>query len=293
MVIQGAEAMQHKLGHYKLKGTLRSANAALIVTEKVGPRDEDPLSLSGLLQQAKLPDECLRKIAHDVVAQLRALGECDPQVKPIKALIWPHHDLPSLREIIMQYAQADTEEQSLIKPLELLEDLLSEEGSIRFNEQSFLHGDMHVENVALDVEGDDVRAYIFDAGLTRRHVNIRDVAALEVSLLLHQVRGEGSLVDSCRSLYLCDALFAEGGAKEAWAESTYGLIRHLRSAIVDVCSAEIYALMVFDYTLVQCGSLRFGLSNNKIAIPTDAINLAFLAAYWYVHLREVPFSDGA
>lgn len=288
-VIEAAQAMEHKLNHFKLVGTVESPMAALIVTEKMGAGDRDPISLRQVLADAPRPDNAVETIARDVVNQLQMLGDRNSQNASLKELLWPHHDLSGLRKVVDQHADASFSEYA-IDPVVLLQRLMADESQVMFTQQSFLHGDMHIDNVALDDDdGDGVKAYIFDAGATGRHVDIKDVAALEVSILLHQARTDGTrIVASCQGLYSAAGLIPHEDCGESSAKNTYRLIRALRSQVENTTTLRIYALTLFDYAMVQLGGLCLGLSNNKISDPKEALLLAYLTARWY---QQAPIGE--
>ena len=63
-------------------------------------------------------------------------------------------------------------------------------------------------------------------------------------------------------------------------------IRHIRLAAEAMLDRHIYALLVFDYALIQLGGLAFGISGNKIHDPRIAAHYAAIVAGWYSSLHQ-------
>jgi hypothetical protein len=120
-------------------------------------------------------------------------------------------------------------------------------------------------------------------------VNVRDLAMLEVTALLHQDDEQGGrMVEHCSPLYGDRVLPSDdpepaGGTDRE--RNTHRLVAEIRRrALASVDEPRIYALMVFDNALMQLGGLWLGSSTNKIRFPTDAALLAGLSTRW---LRRV------
>src|ERR1019366_7412432 len=112
-----------------------------------------------------------------------------------------------------------------------------------------VHGDLHMSNVALDLEPNGAHAYIFDAGVVKRNVAGRDIAVIEASVLLHQRIEHEVFVQICSVLYGP----ATSGIDDVAPESVVGtakdiveFIQALREAARSWNDLEIYSLMVFD-----------------------------------------------
>jgi hypothetical protein len=156
-------------------------------------------------------------------------------------------------------------------------------GQVYFERQTCLHGDLNITNIAIDDTATGPRAYIFDAEGCEPGVNVRDLAMLEVTALLHQPDdGERSLVEHCMVLsrdrvdILDDLDYARGPNR---AGDTLKLLTEIRRQALTRAEASIYALMVFDCALIQLGGLAWR-SGNKIPHPPDAALLASLAGNW-------------
>ena len=127
-----------------------------------------------------------------------------------------------------------------------------------------------MSNVALDLEPNGAHAYIFDAGVVKRNVAGRDIAVIEASVLLHQRIEHEVFVRICSILYGP----ATSGTEDVAAEPVVGIakeivefIQALREAANPWNDLEIYALMVFDFVLIQVGGLAFGSYGNRIVGP--------------------------
>jgi CheY-like chemotaxis protein len=279
-VIRAAEAMAHKLSHIKLKGTLKSSATSLVATEKVGAGDGKPVSLGSFLAENLADGVRLQTIARQVGEQIDALGDRGPEVKLPRDLLWPYHDLDTLAAMLERFAAKGRDWRPILDAFITIRDSTE---LLRFQKQTCLHGDLHVGNVALDEVASDVHAFIFDAGAMQAHVSVRDVAALEVSILLHWSEAlEPSVVDACQGLYKCAGLFpaADDIAGSYQARNAYRLVYWLRHLVADQTDAIVYPLMVFDAAMIQVGGLRFGITRNRIAQPPDAVLLAGLASDW-------------
>jgi CheY-like chemotaxis protein len=200
--IEAAERLHQKLSHVKLKGSISSSGSALIVTEKAGAADARPIPLYDFLAREVITKESLSTISTQVVEQIEALGDRRPQSRNIKGLLWPFHDSHRISTAWERYAPKLSERfPESTEPVDLYKRLTSSDEVVIFTEQTFLHGDLHLGNIALDVAGPNVAAFVFDAGGTAASLDVRDIAALEVSVLLHQEFETPLLLVMCDSLY--------------------------------------------------------------------------------------------
>jgi hypothetical protein len=141
-----------------------------------------------------------------------------------------------------------------------------------------------MSNVALDSTPRGHEAYIFDPGVIRRSTAGRDLAVLEVSVLLHHHIDLDTLKTICSLVYdASNPLDANTGiaVSDPLAQNVIEFIRGLREGLKSWNPLQVYALLVFDFALIQLGGLMFGSSGNKVA-DTRAIGIvtAFAAA-WY------------
>ena len=172
-------------------------------------------------------------------------------------------------------------------PIELYEELATSDEKLRLNEQSLVHGDLHISNVALDTDHGKPVAYIFDPGVISRNVAGRDLAVLEVSVILHQDLGAETLSQICAALYPpSDASMGADQVMDMPGRNTVEFVRTLRKHSEASNDLMIYALMVFDSVLIQVGSLAFGSTGNRIQDERSAVYLLAVVARWYRTFQE-------
>jgi hypothetical protein len=262
-----------------------SGDRSLLVTEKVGEADDDPISLADYLLQ---PGESIMKnlpgIVLNITAQIHALGDSISERLPPRKMLWSYHNDEVLKKEWARNGgdQLLHELNSDVDPIQLLQELRSRSEEVLFTKQNFLHGDLNVTNIAIDQVENLARSYIFDASGTSASVNVRDLAALEVSALLHQPSARGmSLVTHCKHLYDNSTVNDTGSGKSPdLVRNVVTLIHEIRARAVQLASPSIYSLMVFDSAMIQLGGLAFGTSCNKITNPQDAALVAALTARW-------------
>ena len=116
-----------------------------------------------------------------------------------------------------------------------------------------------IGNVALDNVDNRAIAYIFDPGVISRNVAGRDLAVLEVSVIVHQKLNSETLSQVCSALYQS---FDVMGNKESVVsiadpigKNIVEFVRALRKYAGSSNELPVYSLMVFDYVLIQVGSL--------------------------------------
>ena len=284
-VIGYAEMMEHKLAHIKVLGELVSGNRSLLITQKVGSSDEDPISLASyLLRPPTETIHSLPAIVSDIADQVRALGSLTEERRALREFLWPNHSRYHLKvewERNGGFAIVD-ELGEIADPISLYDELNTEVSLVTFKRQSFRHGDLNITNVAIDLGDGEPSAYIFDASGCTPGPNVRDLATLEVSSLLHHPRTRTeSLIASCVALYSTSEShnfnLIDGSDL---ARNTFKLISEIRAKAFEQEDAYLYSLMVFDNALIQLGGLAFGPSCNKIANPKDAVLLAAYSARW-------------
>jgi CheY-like chemotaxis protein len=283
-VIRSVERMKNQLPHIKVNGNMACGSTAIIVTEKVGEGDGRPTAMTDFLRSREATGSgVVSRMADEIARQIEKLGDTSPQTRPLRLLLWRHHTKENLQTVWTMFdgEQMFSELRTKHHPITLFDEILSTESQVAFREQSFLHGDLHVGNVALDVTADGADAYIFDANGASPHVNICDLAALEVSILLHQPDVRMPM-DALRELYQ-EGIFvpiqAFGDADPGVCNS-FEMVREIRGAAASRSDEAVYRLMVFDQALIQLGGLSWGLSGNKIGDPKDAVKLLALVANW-------------
>jgi hypothetical protein len=147
-VIQSARRIEQKLTHIKITSTVVSKRTGLIVTEKVGAQDERPKPLGEIF--TTVDRKGAFEIAGQIVVQVHQLGELLDDSKPLKSLLWPAHDEQTLRDQWKDLGQRLPADVPAIDPVELYLELHQSDQKQRFRERPIVHGDLHMNNVALD-----------------------------------------------------------------------------------------------------------------------------------------------
>jgi CheY-like chemotaxis protein len=281
-VIESARRIEQKLTHIKITSTVVSKSTGLIVTEKVGALDERPKPLSEVFRNIDRKNSV--DIAEQIVGQVHQLGELLDDSKPQKSLLWPAHNEKMLREEWSTLQPRLPPSVPTKDPVELYVEVHQSGHKLRLRERPIVHGDLHMSNVALDSTARGPEAYIFDAGVIRRSTAGRDLAVLEVSVLLHQRLHLDLLIQVCAIVYnaakpLDDNSFTS--VFDPTAQNIIEFIRGIRSGVSEWNSQSIYALLVFDFSLIQLGGLGFGSSGDRIIDPLSVGVVAAFAADWY------------
>jgi hypothetical protein len=180
-------------------------------------------------------------------------------------------------------------------PISLYDKVAKSRTKLRLKEQSLIHGDLHISNVALDVFEGHAEAYIFDPGVSSRDVAGRDCAVLEVSSFLHQNIEFGTIVELCSIFYGNDSpdKVADKTSVDKLCTNVTEFIKQIRGAALELNSINVYALMIFDYALVQVGGLAYGLSGNMIKNPQAAVYYLGAVANWYQKIRDADVADSS
>lgn len=288
-VIQSARAVELKLSHIKVTSTVTAKSTALIVTEKVGAQDARPKSLEDFFTEAR-PEQAL-DIARQITSQVQQLGDLLSESRMLKTILWAAHDGGRLSEQWNRFGGKEIQRRmgSEVDPISLYAELVICEDKLRLKEQSLVHGDLQISNVALDIDTHKAEGYIFDPGVIKRSVAGRDLAVLEVSVILHQQIDSDTFPQICSTLYRSsEALGKEsvGSIEDPVGKNVVEFIRTLREAAGAWNEPDIYALMVFDFVLIQVGGLAFGSSGNKILDSRSAVYLLAVVAEWYQKLRR-------
>jgi len=291
-VIDSARKIEHKLTHIKITSTAVSRSTGLIVTEKVGAQDARPKPLGEIFQA--IDRAAAFEIAGQIVAQVNQLGDLLDDSKPLGSLLWPAHDEANLKSQWQSLQERFSGMLPASDPVALYVDLRQNQARVRLRERPIVHGDLHMSNVALDSTARGPEAYIFDPGVIRRSTAGRDLAVLEVSVLLHHHIDLDTLKTICSLIYdAAKPLDANTAASFAdpLAENVVEFIRGLRDGVQSWNSPEIYALLVFDFALIQLGGLMFGSSGNRV-VDTRAIGIVTaFAARWYRDISSGASTD--
>jgi CheY-like chemotaxis protein len=281
-VIESARKIEQKLTHIKITSTVVSRSTGLIVTEKVGAQDARPRQLGEIFQD--IGRTAALEIAGQIASQVHQLGDLLDDSKPLSSLLWPAHDEQNLKDQWQSVQQRLSGMLPAADPVTLYLDLRQSDAKVRLRERPIVHGDLHMSNVALDSTPRGPEAYIFDAGVIRRSTAGRDLAVLEVSVLLHHHIDLETLRTICSLVYDAakplDANTATSLA-DPLAQNIVEFIRGLREGAKSWNRPDVYALLVFDFALIQLGGLMFGSSGNRVADTRAIAVVTAFAAEWY------------
>ena len=287
-----AALMGLKLGHIKHCSANVSGDRSLLVTHAVGNSDALPISLEEFLGRPT-GDVMLNlpRLVERLCNQVSMLGVQTPNMLPISRLLWSGHSNEGIDSQWMRWQHGRlvlSGNDPGTNPARVLDELTRNTHPVSYTSQACNHGDLNITNVALDMSPDTVDAYIFDAANMTPAVNVRDLAMLEVTSLLHQPPdGEQGLVGYCAAMYDDFVVAPENmslGDGSDRNRNTLKFIAEIRKHALKRACGTIYALMVFDAAIMQLGGLAYEVSGNKITNPTDAALLGTLVADW---LRRV------
>lgn len=289
-VFRDAQILNQKLKHIKLVSAHTSGDRSLLVTQSAGSGSGPPLALDDVLSRpASDVADHLHRLAQEVATQVAALGDRTPDHRELRQLLWKHHDSTRIatqwekrggEQVLRDYGDA------VSSPVALFASLTADGTNVRYEHQTALHGDLNYSNIAIEDEGGVPHGYIFDASGSQSGVCVRDIAMLEVTMLLHQ-QAEAGVLHACLGLFATDKESQSQPAEATDREkNTFAFIQGIREVAFQYAGPHIYALMVVDNALLQLGGLDFGSSYNKIVNPQDACLLAALASRWYQSVRS-------
>jgi CheY-like chemotaxis protein len=284
-----AKLLQHKLSHIKVFPPVLAGNRSLLVTQKVGDGDGPPISLAEYLGHepagvvAAIPG-----VVAEIAQQVAKLGDNSPDQKAVSSLLWPDHDLTRLESQWQRWRGADRVGAlgQTFDAIRVFKKLVKCRVPLRVGIQTALHGDLNPTNVALDVGNSGVRGYIFDASGGKPGLNVRDLAMLEVTSLLHLPSGIiDNIVDACAALYESSEVLVGGAVPASLSGrhlATWTLIAEIRRFAMNCpdLTKLAYAVTVFDHAMIQLGGLAFAVSRNKIRDPEQAVGLAARVSNW-------------
>ena len=168
------------------------------------------------------------------MVQVHQLGELLDDSKPLKSLLWPAHDEQTLRDQWKDLQQRLPADVPAADPVALYLELHQSDQKLRLRERPIVHGDLHMNNVALDSTPRGPEAYIFDAGVIRRSTAGRDLAVLEVSVLLHQHLDLDTLIQVCSVIYDASTPLDENtfaSVTDPLAQNVIEFVRGLRTGV--------------------------------------------------------------
>jgi hypothetical protein len=284
-VHSAAAVATHKFRHVKTVDSCSSNARSMLVTESVCAAR--PISIDQFLERDSaevIP--AIPQLVDDVVQQLEHLGTSTETPKPVNEILWPHFQDEMIRKAVERWMTNDLAKMANVE--ETYHALKANTTRVWIRTRHCNHGDLHAKNVAIDVGVTPVRAFIFDTGAMSPAVNVRDLALLEVTLLLFPPPvDDTSLVQACESLY-GDSVEPPKGLDVTTGTSqvrnTKAFIAEVRRKALGLCEAPVYALSIFDHALMELAGMAFQSTRNKIAVPSDAARLAAMSAAW---LRRV------
>ena len=277
--VSSARAIGERLQHIRVIDFQSDRERSLLITDNVGVSDNRPLALAEVLTLG-LVEEDIAALANDIGDQVRTLGEITRTQIPIPQLLWPYHDGDRLSQAWRSVC-SDTETRRF-SPTGILHQMRIANGYVA-TALRLTHGDLHVENVAVDRGVGRFRAFIFDAGPLKRDVAVRDLAMLEISVALHIARSQDSdIIEAASSLF--DGRARSGAIDFAEVPAVVAgdvrLLSYLRREAMSESSSTVYLLLLIDALLMQMGGLAFGFTSNKISKPADAVRLFDLLVKW-------------
>ncbi|MCU1256389.1 MAG: hypothetical protein JWM83_2688 [Candidatus Angelobacter sp.] len=285
---ESAQQLERKLSHIKVTSTVNRSSRALLVTEKVGSHLPRPISIEEFLK-APASANSISSIVRQIIKQLDDLGDTSSQSAALNKLLWKSHNLDAIKRQWEAHNGSALAHYGAPDPISLFTDLLTKNERIRFDEQSLVHGDLHLRNIAIDSAGDIPEAYTFDsASAVGRCPKGRDLALLEISAIIHQELPREQITSVLLPL-LYGRSFVPEVPKEASSIHVYNTLRMVAS-VREVISEtgidkSLYALMVFDQSMIQLGGLEFG-SPNRIRHPQVIVHLVAAVSQWYHSLLE-------
>jgi hypothetical protein len=278
-VQKSAELLSSKLQHAQLLKCLTVGSRSLLVTDKAGPTEAPIFSLRAAIQQNKVSAAQIDRLTQDIVDQLCMLGEALVATLPIRRILWAHHDETRLAD-----GWSRIQANASIDAVGIFRDLRERPERLVVT-QRLGHGDLHPGNVAVGEDAGALRAYVIDAGAMETDVWAKDIAVLEVSILLHVDFGAApGLVVAMPSLFDGTDPYADSidwPAVEDKIALALRAIVGLRSRIRENCDQRTYIVLLLDYLLIQIGGVSFGTTYNKIVSLSNVAVLCESLVRWY------------
>lgn len=275
---QSAKLLAELLSGPAVIGGLLNSKRGLLVTNKAGVSNHDPIGLAELMSSAPLAvRDRFPRLAANIGEQLGSLGSSEHRRVKVKDLLSRWHGPSALADAWEKMTPRNRDKLGP-SPAEVLLAIRANESPIDIVMRGYSHGDLHIHNVAFDKGGDGGRLDIFDPGDMRASVAGRDEAMLEISLLLHQAySGETSLVTACGSL-LGELDYSETVPVQQEKPTivhlnTFTFLQAFRPVGLKACNSKVYRVLLMDYLLVQIAGLSDSCSANRIYKIEDAVQL--------------------
>lgn len=277
-VEKSAVTLDHKLPHVQVVWSGKSFDRHLLVTQCA--TNDLPIAWGDFLDgDESRVRYAIPQLLDDIVSQLEQLGDSFPLQIPWRDLLWKHHKRETIAAALGRHSPTAADRNAV---LTLFDRLQTNADPVWVKLRQCIHGDLNASNIAIDDSGDSPHAFIIDAGWMERGVNVRDLAYLEVTMLLF-----GDFVwnvDTClAAAYGTEASISHevvDVAADARTRNTLRMLQHLRDRAIGLSRPDVYAVAVFDAALMQVGGLDIQPSRNKIGNPADAARLATAVARW-------------
>jgi CheY-like chemotaxis protein len=292
-VCRDAAILAHKLGHVKVIYTLQSRDRSLIVTQSVTNQGW-PISFNEYLSgESSIVGRSLASLIDSVVHQLDQLGVREEDDASVGAFLWEYLDRPAMEKTWNACDTRQLQEDGFPDPLATYDHLKQSTAKHWAARRRCTHGDLNATNVAIDGTNPDApQAYIFDAAGMRTDFEYRDLATLEVTMILFNSASTGELLASSQVFYADGFIpnLIERAASD-FARNVLSTIQAIRARFQDDGAKTAYALLLFSAAMQQLSGLGFQPSPNKVRNPLHACYLAAWIAKWLKALVPQLFPD--
>jgi hypothetical protein len=270
--------------HLKVHDSVTCHSRSLLVTQSAVGSTSRPIGLDDFMaiESARVRSS-FRRMADSIARQIEAFGDSTPEQARVNRLLWTSHSQTSIESQWQRRGGGAPLPAGGANPIQVFAQLLKSSATVRYHQQAARHGDLNFSNVAVD-EGEDGQfsAWVFDVAGGSAGANVRDLATLEITALLHQTQcAPASISELCRGLYedvhQNPSDYPEPPT-DTRAHNTYQFILELRAEALARTTKDVYAVLLFDEALLQLGGLGYGSAHNKIQHPPDSAYLAALAA---------------
>lgn len=271
-----SRVLEGALQHIQVLGQVSSDSRSLLVTAQATHSGNPPIALAQLLRRpAGETSGQLARVADDIADQLDQLGGASQEPRAPHEMFWRFHEaqLSKYDTVYFRFCSEDD-----LCPSKLLARLKSSGETAWRKWRSCQHGDLHLGNVSIDEHEGQARGFLIDAGSMEPGPAGKDLAALEIALVLHQTSSRDTVVEAVQGMYgrAPSAL----SAADDLATNTVSLLQHIRRRALQATDESTYRLLLLDQALIQLGALAYGSFGNKIASPEDAVALYRSIGSW-------------